>query len=293
MSWEVRVYDLPGNQFRTLKCTDVSKGGMFLHTDGALPAMFARFKVALQLPDGEFSLKSEVVRHVTADQSKAWNMPVGFGVQFIELTPAQRDDLVNLARGLPRWQSAVQRADEKDDPKADELLATLKKRSGSASHYEVLGVVDDIDFPDVRARGREAKKTLVEARARPLSQKQRDLADAIEKRLDEAMAVLSQPRARLEYDGARANWKGIARCISGGVSVSELDAARRKYLATRERVEGTAHLHFTTASAWESQREFVRAQAEFEKALTLDPLNLALHQRYQALRRTMLGGKKP
>jgi serine/threonine-protein kinase len=170
MSWEVRVYDLPGNQFRTLKCTDVSKGGMFLHTDGALPAMFARFKVALQLPDGEFSLKSEVVRHVTADQSKAWNMPVGFGVQFIELTPAQRDDLVNLARGLPRWQSAVQRADEKDDPKADELLATLKKRSGSASHYEVLGVVDDIDFPDVRARGREAKKTLVEARARPLSQ---------------------------------------------------------------------------------------------------------------------------
>lgn len=289
-SFEVKVFDGAQGGARILRCTDLSRGGMFVHTDGPLPAMFARFKVAVVLPDGEFALKAEVVRHVTVDQSRAWNMPVGFGVQFVELTPAQRDDLTSLARGVPRWQSAAARPDEKDDARTEEVLATYKKRT---THYELLGVADDADFPEVRQRAREAKKVVAEARERPVSGRQREGLEALDKRLDEASAALGNARNRLDYDGTRSNWKGISRCITGGVSVSELDAARKRYLATHERVEGTAHLHYTTACAWESQREYVRAQGEFERALTLDPLNLAFHQRYQALRRTMLGAKKP
>jgi serine/threonine-protein kinase len=285
-TWEVKVFDAPGGQARTLRCTDLSRGGMFLHTEGAVPPMFARFKVALVLPDGEFPLKAEVVRHVTVDQSRAWNMPVGFGVQFIELTPAQRDDLANLARGLPRFQSAAQRAEEKDDSRAEEVLGPWLKRL-SGSHYELLRAADDIDFPEVRHLVRDARKALEALANRPLSARQRDQLEAVERRFDLAMTALGQPRNRLDYDAGRANWKGVSRCIAGGVSVSELDAARARYLELHPRVEGNAHLHFTTGSAWESQSVLDRALAEFEKALMLDPLNLAYHQRYQAARRSL------
>jgi tetratricopeptide (TPR) repeat protein len=289
-SFETKVFDAGGAGFRTLRATELTRGGMFVHADGSLPAMFSRLKLVLLMTDGEFPLKAEVVRHVTAEQSKAWNMPVGFGVQFVELTPAQRDDLGNLMKGLPRWQSAVQRVEEKDDPRTEELLAGWKKRG--SSHYELLGAFEDIDFLDVRVRAREARKSFAEARARPSSPRQREQLDALDKRLEQAATDLGQARNRLAYDAQRSNWKGVARCIAGGVSVSELDAARKRFLATHERVEGTAHLHFTTASAWESQREYAQAQLEYEKALALDPLNLSFHQRYQALRRVMAGGKK-
>jgi serine/threonine-protein kinase len=283
-SYETRVYDQPTG-FRLLRSTDVSRGGMFLHTEGPFPSMFARFKVSLMLPDGEFPLKAEVVRHVTMDQSRAWGMAVGFGVQFIELTPAQRDDLGNLMKGLPRYQSSPNRVEEKDDPKVEEVLAGYRKRI-SGTHYDLLSVFDDVDFADVRQRVRDAKKIFADLREKA-SAKQKEQLEAVEKRMDEAMLVIGHAKNRLEYDANRANWKGVARCIAGGVSVTELDQARRKFLASHERVEGTAHLHYTTGSAWESQKEFGSAQKEFERALQLDPLNLAYHQRYQALKRLM------
>ncbi len=283
-SYETRVYDQAAG-FRVLRSTDVSRGGMFLHTEGPFPSMFARFKVGLMLPDGEFPLKAEVVRHVTLEQSRAWGMAVGFGVQFIELTPAQRDDLGNLMKGLPRYQSSPGRVEEKDDPKTEEVLAGYRKRI-SGTHYDLLSVFEDVDFADVRQRVRDAKKVFADLREKA-SAKQKEQLDAVEKRMDEAMLVIGHAKSRLEYDAGRANWKGVARCIAGGVSVTELDQARRKFLATRERVEGTAHLHYTTGSAWESQKEFGSAQKEFERALQLDPLNLAYHQRYQALKRLM------
>jgi serine/threonine-protein kinase len=296
LTWETKVFDQPNGGFRLARATDVSRGGMFLQTEGTLPSMFSRLRVALLLPDGDFPLSAEVVRHVTKEQSKSWNMPVGFGVQFIELTPAQRDDLSNLVKGVPRWAASAGRAEEKDDPKADQALAQLRRRL-TTNHYELLGLPEDIDFSEIRQKGRDVKKALAELRTRPVSAKQRAELEALDKRIDEAMTAIGQPKNRLEYDAGRANWRGVAKSISGGVSVTDLDQARRRYLSTHDRVEGAAHLHFTTGNAWESQRDFTRAQAEFERALGLDPLNLAYHQRYQALRRMLTtpgsGAKKP
>ena len=46
----------------------------------------------------------------------------------------------------------------------------------------------------------------------------------------------------------------------------------------------------TTATAWESQGNIELALAEYEKALTADPLNLQLQQRYWTLKQR---GVKP
>ncbi len=284
--WSVKVFDQPKGASRVLRCTEVTRGGMFLQAAEGFPPVLSRLKVTVMLPDGELSLTVEVVQHVSAERAKAWNMPVGFGVQFVELTQAQRDDVIDLAKGRPRGSSGLHRPPEKDDPRAEELLAKYRNR-GAASHYDFLGVVEDADFAEVRQRVRDGKKSLVDLRARPLSARQREQIDTLDKKLDEILLTIGQPRHRLDYDAQRGNWKGTARCIAGGVSVTDLDNARHRFLAERSRVEGTAHLHFTTGAAWESQKDFLRAQQEFERALSLDPLNLAFHQRYQALKRTM------
>lgn len=284
--WSTKVFDRPKGAFRVLRGTDVTRGGMFLLADDGFPAVFSRLKLAVMVPDGELTLNAEVVRHVTAEQSRAWNMPIGFGVQFVDLTQAQRDDVADLALGRPRGSSGLHRPPEKDDAQAEELLAKYRARA-AASHYEFLGLFEDADFGEVRQRVRDAKRALVELRGRALSARQRDAVETFDKKLDAILLTIGQPRNRLDYDAQRGNWKGTARCIAGGVSVTDLDNARRRYLIGKERNEGVAHLHFTTGSAWESQKDFLRAQQEFERALTLDPLNLAFHQRYQALRRMM------
>jgi serine/threonine-protein kinase len=283
-SYEVRLYETGKAGYRTLRCTDVTRSGMFVLSDTALPAVFSQLKLGLLVAGRELLMTGEVVRHVTLEQSQAWGMSVGFGVQLTQLTAAQKETLAAISRGGAGAPGAV--ADLPPDPRADAALAPYRKH-GTASLYELLGVLDDADFPEVRLRIREAKKALEELRGRPLSSGQREELEAYDRRLDEAHLTIGHARNRLDYDGSRGNWKGAARSIAGGVSVTELDSARRRYLVSREKVEGAAHLHFTTGSAWESQKELARAQAEYERALALDPLNLTIHQRYQALRRVL------
>jgi len=54
--------------------------------------------------------------------------------------------------------------------------------------------------------------------------------------------------------------------------------------------EAKERIHATTASAWESQGKIDLALAEYEKALTNNPLNLQLQQRYWTLKQR---GAKP
>lgn len=291
-TWSTKVFDQPQGGSRQLKGTELTRGGMFLLSEGGFPPLFTRVKLSIGLHDGELTLWAEVVRHVTAEQAAAWKMPLGFGVQFVDLTQAQRDALADLTSGRPLGSSGLHRPQERDDARAEEALARFRQRN-AASHYEFLGVFDDADFAEVRQKVRDAKKALADLRARPLSVRQRDQLESFDKRLDEVLLTIGQPRHRLDYDAQRGNWKGAAKCIAGGVSVTDLDNARRRYLASKDRVEGAAHLHFTTGAAWESQKDLLRAQQEFERALALDPLNLAFHQRYQALRRTMSATPSP
>jgi serine/threonine-protein kinase len=109
-------------------------------------------------------------------------------------------------------------------------------------------------------------------------------------RVEKAADLLGHPRQRIEHDAWRGNYSGVARCISSGLTATEIESLRARYLLAHPGVEARERIHSTTASAWESQSRIDLALAEYEKALAANPLNLQLQQRYWALKQR---GAKP
>jgi serine/threonine-protein kinase len=108
-------------------------------------------------------------------------------------------------------------------------------------------------------------------------------------RLQTALEILGNPQKRAQYDAHRGNFKGVARCISAGLAVVDLDTLRSSYLSAYRGNDTKAQAHFTSASALEGQASYAAAMAEYERALGLDPLNLRFHQRYWLLKRKVAG----
>jgi serine/threonine-protein kinase len=150
--------------------------------------------------------------------------------------------------------------------------------------YVLLSLPLDATFDDVRQHARAAVQALDTIAARPLSTRQtRDLSE-MRTRVEKAAEVLGHPRQRIEYDAWRTNYPGVARCISSGLTATEIESLRARYLMAHPGVEARERIHSATASAWEAQGQIALALTEYEKALTADPLNLMLQQRYWSLK---------
>ena len=82
--------------------TDLSEGGIYLHTDQALPAVGRVVRIELAFgPDSRLHIDGVVVRRDTVDSSTKGN---GYALEFRELDDDERDRLIaEIAR--------VQRAD--------------------------------------------------------------------------------------------------------------------------------------------------------------------------------------
>jgi serine/threonine-protein kinase len=270
-----------------MPCTDLSRAGAFLCTEGSLPALRSRVALTLELRDRQLPCTGEVVRQVTPSQASLWAMRAGFAVQFVELSAEARDALSRLAQGQSPSPTPPKAAG--DDPQAEALLAMLLQRMNS-DPYVLLSLPQDATFDDVRQHARAATSALESISARPLSARQaRDLAE-MRARLEKAADLLGHPRQRIEHDAWRANYAGVARCISGGLTATDIESLRARYLQAHSGAEARERIHTTTAAAWESQGNIDLALVEYEKALTADPLNLQLQQRYWMLKQR---GVKP
>jgi len=272
-----------GKALGVMPCLDISRGGLFLCSDTVRPAVFSR--VTVKLP-GHTNVTAEVVRHVTPDQATAWGMQPGFGVQLIGLTPAQKDVVDQLVRGLPLSTVTPAPRNTTDDPLARKVLEQWHKRI-NGDHYVVLALHDDADFADIRARGRELKRELEGLKARSLSDAQLAMVESSLKRVQQALDVVGHALARLEYDGNRGNYRGVARCIAAGLTVTEMEKVRERVLSSHAGAESSAHLRFVSGNAFENAGDLPQALSNFEQALRFDPLNLKLQQRYWALKRKL------
>jgi serine/threonine-protein kinase len=268
----------------TLPCQDISKGGMFLCTTAPLPAVFTRLKIRLPVA-GDFECLAEVVRHVTAEQARAWNGSPGFGVQFLELNLAQKEALSRMVQGLPALKAApAQPRSEGDDRVATTTLEKYAKRI-NGDHYVVLAVGPECEFSEIKAHAREMKRELEELKQRPVSAKQLEQIENALQRVQQAVDVVGVASKRIEFDANRANFRGVARCIAAGLTVSEIDGARRRYLEQHPGAETQAHVKFVTGNAYDNKGNTALALENYEAALNVDPLNLRIQQKYWALKR--------
>ncbi|MCU0696406.1 MAG: serine/threonine-protein kinase [Myxococcaceae bacterium] len=281
------ISTLDGKSLGTLTCTDISRGGMFFASDGALPALFSKLKISLE--NGAGALMGEVVRHVTSEQAKAWGMSAGFGLQFVDLTPALRDTVTRLIQGLPVSQLPRQQISSTDDPDAEKALEQFRQRI-NGDHYVLLGAATDADTPEVRSKAREAVAALEKLKLKPLSANQRTQLDAAVARIKAAADVLGNPLHRAEFDANRGNYRGVMRCLQAGLTVLDLERLRASHLAANPSAQGGAHVKLLASKAYEAKNQLREALDAVEAALQLDPLNLAYHQRrIQLLKRLREG----
>ncbi|HEX8706297.1 MAG TPA: protein kinase [Myxococcaceae bacterium] len=271
-----------------LACTDLSRAGVFLCTDGALPPLRTRLSLTLELPSRNLAFTGEVVRHVPLAQASQWGMNAGFAVQFVDISPEAREVLSRMAQGQSP-QAAAPKAATNDDPQAESLLAMLQQRMNT-DPYVLLSLPQNATFDDIRQHARAALNALENIASRPLSARQAKNLSEMRTRVEKAAETLSLPRNRIEHDAWRGNYPGVARCISSGMTATEIDSLRARFLQAHPGAEAKERIHATTAAAWESQGKMELALAEYEKALTNNPLNLQLQQRYWTLKQR---GTKP
>jgi serine/threonine-protein kinase len=233
---------------------------------------------------GDLECLGEVVRHVTPPQALAWNMSPGFGVQFTSLSAEQKDALSRVTQGLPAQKAVAPAHNERDDAEAELTLYQYRKRI-NGDHYVVLALLQDAEMSEVRARGREAKRELDALKQRKLSDQQKLQADHAINKVNQALEVIGNAGKRVEYDANRSNFRGVARCIAAGLTVTELEKARAVYLKGHPGAESQAHVKFVTGNAYEQNNQMLRAVESYEEALKLDPLNLRYQQRYWGLKR--------
>jgi serine/threonine protein kinase len=280
VSFDAHVSTLDGKALGPLKCHDLSKGGCFLCSDRAPPAIGTRLKIVLPIAGG-LECVGEVVRHVLGEQAAAWGMSPGFGVQFAALGPEQKAAVSRVVQGLP-LQPPPPLLQNSDDPSAEQVLRPYRPRL-SGDPYLVLGLTPDAELSEVRARGREATRALEALRERPLSVNQKTELEATLLKIRAAVETLGTAHNRLPLDAHRGNFKGVARCIAAGLTVTELDLLRANFLRTHDGAELKAFSKFLAGKALEDQQS-PRALELYEEALALDPMNLSFQKRYWALK---------
>ncbi|MFO0597592.1 MAG: PilZ domain-containing protein [Myxococcaceae bacterium] len=272
-----------GTTIGTMQVTDISKGGMFLSTTLPLPPVFSRVKITVPSA-GNLEVLAEVVRHVPADQAKAWGMPPGLGVQFIDVTPSLREDLNRLVQGLPLLpkQEAAPR-----DQTVDALLAKYRERM-NGDHYALLSLPQTAEMEEINARCVEIANQLNALLKKQLKPNETAQLEATLARLRTARDTLSTPIARARYDAHRGNWKGIARCLMGGLGPLDLERIRQEFLVEHPSAAGSAHVKLLASRGYEQNGQIKEALDACENALQIDPLNLQLHQRHATLARQLV-----
>jgi tRNA A-37 threonylcarbamoyl transferase component Bud32 len=286
-----RVVLRPGAPAERMMCSDLARGGLFLQTQGELPALFSRVQVTLELPRGALTSTCEVVRLATAEQARLWGMSPGFGVQFVDPPADFKAAVAQLLRG-GTGNTPVEVVKHTGDADATPLLEGYRVNL-QKDHYALLSLPQNASFEAVRVRLRAALTELETLRTRTLSPAQRTLLESVLTRVREAGDTLTNLPRRVMYDALLGNFWGVESCLAAGLTVTQLEALRRDFLVKRPNAAGTAHVHVLTGSAFERNGQLDRALEAYERGLTADPLDLQLYQRCRAIRRTLAARGTP
>jgi len=205
-------------------------------------------------------------------------MSGGFGVQFVDLTPALRETVTRLIQGLPVSLMPKVMISASDSPETEKVLERFRQRI-NGDHYVLVGVATDAESSEIRSRAREAIQELERAGQGSISANQRSQLDAAIQRVKAAAEVLGNPMHRAEFDANRGNFRGVMRSLQAGLTVGDLERLRTSHLAANPNASGGAYVKLLAANVYETKGQLREAVDAVEAALQLDPLNLTCHQR--------------
>ncbi len=261
---------------RAVDLRDLSRAGVYACVPEPLPALFTRVQVSLENPPGALT-RAEVVRQVPEVQARAWGFAAGVALQFLEPAPPFKEAVSRRMRGL-----APLTPKGAENPEFERILA--RARTAPADPYARLGLGQDAEFDDIRSRWRELRTELEGVQTRGATPGQQDEARRLLLKLAESVERIATPGRRVETDAEAGNFRGVARCLSAGLTVTVLEQHRARFLATHPGAEARAHLQAAAGRGFESSGQRAQAIEAYERALELDPLNLGLQQRFWALR---------
>ncbi|MCP3136121.1 protein kinase domain-containing protein [Pyxidicoccus xibeiensis] len=277
----VRLAGTPHSQ--ELRCEWVGRAGLFLHTDAPPPQLLSDVGLLLRLPGGELACTGQVVRHVTAEQARAWRMAPGFGVQLRDSSPVFQEALARMKSGARLEPPTPPPFSSVEDPEAERVLKGFRSRV-SVDHYEALGVPRDALPEVVRAAAQKARATLEPLKTRKLSLGQRAQLERAEERISAAFQMLGHVERRAEYDAGLGNVEGVERCLAAGLTVTAMEGCRRRFLAEHPGRDGRAAVHRLSGDALASVGRLQEAYTAYEAAVRLDPLDLEGLKRWRSLR---------
>ena len=263
---------------------DVTTDGFFAAWQGALPPLAARLPVELTFAGRTVVCQCDVVRHVTQDEARIWNVAAGIFVQYAE----PGEPLLQL---LAQALASTQKPARATPPRPDAELARLLSRAADVAKdpYTLLGAAPHADFEEVRRRASAALRRLDGFRQRALPEEQRRALASLRQRVEAARRTLGEPLNRAGFDAVRRNLAGLARCVEAGLTDESVEPLRRAWLSARPDAESRARTLFTQGHALEAQRAVRDALSRYSEALALDPLNVSWLRHYQELRRTARG----
>jgi serine/threonine-protein kinase len=280
----VEVAAVPGGPPARTPAVELTRGGLFLRAQGALPALRARVRVALAHPSlrAKLELEGEVVRHVSAAEATAWRMTPGYAVQFVSPSPEARAAIGALADELRR--DTPPPAAPPPAAAVAERLAALEGRREAP--YPFLGLAPDAEFAEVRRALRALRDELEALRARPQAADHPARATALLARLEAAQDALGTPAARLVHDARAGNPGGVARCVAAGVPAPLVEARRRELLAEFPERAAEARRQLARAEVARKLGNADAARQAYEAALAADPLDLEAHAAFAAFGRS-------
>jgi serine/threonine-protein kinase len=281
-AFQARVSVKDGEALQRLGCDQVGRTGLFLRTETP-PPLLTRVSLVLELPGGALPCTGQVVRHVTPDQAQAWGMLPGFGVELLQVTPGFHENFTRLLSGERPVAAPV-----RDNPEAEAVLRDFRGRA-QGDHYSLLGLPLDASRERVREAARLARQTLEALLSGVLSADQRVQVERQLERLSQALSVLGHLERRVEYDASRRNLAGIIRCLTEGLTVSQMEEARQRFLARERGAEARSLVQLLSARLLEKSGQLALALAAYEQALQADPLHLEALHGYRTLQRRQRG----
>jgi hypothetical protein len=260
----VRVTYADPASFEKAQREELSKGRLYVACGEAAP----RGTVALFLevpgrpPERR---RAEVVMVAGAEQARAWGLAPGFA-----LALAKEAAPVAVATSPGRT--------------AATLLANLEPKANDA--YALLGLTPEAEMSEVRHALTRREQELSQARLNA-DPGQAARLQALQARLAQVRGEIGEPLARARHDGRCGHFRAVARALASGLTAEQLGMLHADFAVCQpERVKRAAE-EARAAEMHQRVRDLARAASMYEHALSLDPLDLSLQQRYWALKRAM------